>query len=94
MSVRYTATSMTSRRHGSRTHTIHTDTYRPGRQTLQFSSLTQSGLPDGRGHGRITQNRQYKNKSGRGKLPAVKVAVSDKTIFLLLKGILADFLVG
>ncbi len=52
------------------------------------------GLPDGRGHGRITQNRQYKNKSGRGKLPAVKVAVSDKTIFLLLKGILADFLVG
>jgi hypothetical protein len=53
-----------------------------------------AGLPDGRGHGRITQNRQYKNKSGRGKLPAVKVAVSDKTIFLLLKGILADFLVG
>ena len=51
-------------------------------------------LPDGRGHGRITQNRQYKNKSGCGKLPAVKVAVSDKTIFLLLKGILADFLVG
>jgi hypothetical protein len=41
-----------------------------------------SGLPDGRGHGRITQNRQYKNQSGRGKLPAVKVAVSDKTIFL------------
>ena len=30
---------MTSRRHGSRTHTIHTDTYRPGRQV--FSSLTQ-----------------------------------------------------
>jgi hypothetical protein len=56
--------------------------------------MLQSGLPDGRGHGRITQNRQYKNKSGRGKLPAVKVAVSDKTIFLLLKGILADFLVG
>jgi hypothetical protein len=47
-----------------------------------------AGLPDGRGHGRITQNRQYKNKSGRGKLPAMKVAVSDKTIFLLLKGIL------
>jgi hypothetical protein len=52
------------------------------------------GLPDGRGHGRITQNRQYKNKSGRGKLPAVKVAVSDKTIFLLLKDILVHFLVG
>ncbi len=44
--------------------------------------LASPGLPDGRGHGRITQNRQYKNKSGRGKLPAVKVAVSDKTIFL------------
>jgi len=41
-----------------------------------------AGLPDGRGHGRITQKRQYKNQSGRGKLPAVKVAVSDKTIFL------------
>ncbi len=27
------------------------------------------GLPDGRGHGRITQNRQYKNISGCGKLP-------------------------
>jgi hypothetical protein len=51
-------------------------------------------LPDGRGHGRITQKRQYKNQSGRGKLSVVKVAVSDKTIFLLLKGILADFLVG
>jgi hypothetical protein len=57
-------------------------------------SCCRAGLPDGRGHGRITQNRQYKNQSGRGKLPAVKVAVSDKTIFLLLKGILADFLVG
>jgi hypothetical protein len=32
-------------------------------------------LPDGRGHGLITQNRPYKNKSGHGKLPAVKVAV-------------------
>jgi hypothetical protein len=51
-------------------------------------------LPDGRGHGRITQKRLYKNQSGRGKLSTVKVAVSDKTIFLLLKGILADFLVG
>ncbi len=34
------------------------------------------GLQYGRGHGRITENRQYKNKSGRGKLQAVKVAVS------------------
>ena len=67
----------------------------PAEGTRVFPSLPLCpGLPDGRGHGRITQNRQYKNKSGRGKLPAVKVAVSDKTIFLLLKGILADFLVG
>jgi hypothetical protein len=40
-------------------------------------------LPDGSGLSRIIQKRQYKNQSGR-----------DKTIFLLLKGILADFLVG
>ncbi len=33
-----------------------------------------TGLPDGRGHDRITQNRQYKNIYGLGKLPALKVA--------------------
>ena len=31
-------------------------------------------MPDGRGHDRITQNRQYKNIYGLGKLPALKVA--------------------
>jgi hypothetical protein len=30
---------------------------------------TDLGLPDGHGQGRITQNRQYKNISGHGKLP-------------------------
>ena len=40
------------------------------------SSVQSTGLPTGRGHGRQTQNRQFKNKSGRGKLPAAKAAVS------------------
>jgi hypothetical protein len=29
------------------------------------------GLPDGRGHGRITQNRQCKNISGCGKIAEI-----------------------
>jgi hypothetical protein len=54
-----------------------------GGRKSRLSDWYNAGLPDGSGHGRITQKRQYKNQSGR-----------DKTIFLLLKGILADFLVG
>ena len=80
MSVRYTATwydVMQARQQD----THHTHRHVPARPALNSASHT--GLPDGRGHGRITQKRQYKNQSGR-----------DKTIFLLLKGILADFLVG
>ncbi len=42
---------MTSLRHGSRTHTIHTDTYRPGRQV--FSSLTHTDTQLGGGGGRL-----------------------------------------
>ncbi len=56
---------------------------------------SEAGLTDGRGHGQITQNRQYKNtvylavencaKSGREWL---------KPSFYYCKGIVADFLVG
>jgi hypothetical protein len=41
--------------------------------TCMFSS----GLPEGLGHGRITQNRPDKNESGGGKLTSLKVAISD-----------------
>jgi hypothetical protein len=51
------------------------------------------GLPDGRGHGQITQNRQYKNISGRGKLPE-SGREWLKPSFYYCNVMVADFLVG
>ncbi len=43
--------------------TLHGERARIARRKFE------AGLPDGRGHGQITQNQQYKNIFGRGKLP-------------------------
>jgi hypothetical protein len=47
-----------------------------GGTTSLAAAVFYSALPGGRGHGRIPENRPYTKNFGRGKLVAVKVAVS------------------
>ena len=70
---------MTSRRHGSRTHTIHTDTYRPGRQV--FSSLTHTDTQLGRGGGGGTVQEMVL-QGYQAEIPAKKLKRGHKKKFL------------